>query len=250
MLSIAGRSPSWETVALSTVGLGFAIYLLRDVIIRAFFSMAMKAAESEQSSNNLDENGILNTFRSLVTADEEGSISLFLVWSLIDAIRRILAPWTSKTVLAVHSEGIPYATYPEEALANLDGGEDEEIEVESGIKVIVTEDLGLEVWIDIESYHILKQTVEKAENEDVGEAVIISGVDELLTLYRIATAIYKTVNEGANEELAAYYGVKTLLLLAKKGAIRVPLNLWGVLRSENRELWARVEEQLREEGLF
>ncbi len=252
MLSFAGRSPTLTQVLVSILVVAGALFLAKNVIARALIGVILRQRTIEPFSDLEDDS--IDAFMSISTEDE-GNIYRFVVWSLLDRIRKMIAPWTSRTVMVVHAGGVPYSSYPDDAINEL-ALEDVTIDPSHEIYTIMPDDDTIEFWISYRVYAALKEAARRGfevDDGEEGEAIEVSDPKTLEAIYRIVKQAYKTINKGAPEELAAYIAIKTIIRLDREGVIKIRQPLAYILPEgipEGRELRRRLKEQLEEEGLL
>ena len=259
VLSAAGRQVSLEAIVIATLAIAGAIVALRNLIARLLIGLLLRGAEEKASQETSKSDlqlaeSIAILMRGvddyLASIDVEGELSsdrlalTFVLWSLIDNIRKIVAPWIEKTYILVHRHGIILAAYPEEAEEALDAIIDYDVEEE--IEVIQV-DNAIYAWIDYDTFSLLVNEIGRAE-EDLGERIDIKTGKVLETLYTIAKKMYEAINPGAPDELAAYTAYKVLKTLVDRGIIRTRMRLTN-LQLERRDLWNRIRKQVEEEEL-
>ena len=243
-LVLAGRRVTPLEALTSTLVTASLIFALRDKIAQAMISILAREPEDE-----LDDEYSLDTISMLVDPDEsEIDTKVFVLWSLLDEVRKRIAPWIRRLVLAVHVGGTPMYTYPSSALAEL-AINDVAIDPDSRIQVHVSQygrEESLEVWISARDLALLTGQIRESD-ENFGEKVVLRSAEAVRALYTISKKMYLAVNPGAPNDLAAYTAYKTLRGLEKAGIIHIPGGLHSVLLPEKTETRKLLRAQIEEE---
>ncbi len=258
VLSAAGRQISPGVMIIATLATAGVIVALRNVIARLVIGLLLRSAddgtskESPKSDTQISESiailmrGVDEYLASLDIESEltgERLALMFVLWSLLDNFRRMIAPWIEKVYILIHKHGIILAAYPEEAEEELDAIID--YDVEEDIEAIQAGN-AIYVWIDYETFNLLVNEIGKTE--ELGDHIEVRTRRVVEILYTIAKKIYEAVNPGAPDELAAYTAYKTLKTLVEQGVIRMRIRLTN-LQLERKDLWNRIRKQLEEEEL-
>jgi len=252
MLGMAGRPVSVETVFASILVLAGALVLLRNIIVRALVGLLIgwqHVAEEEEEPPGAETEELLDAMLQSVrlaldSSTGEEYAGRFIIWALIERIRERIAPWMRGTVIVFHDHGMPYDAYPEDLAAEL-AVEDTVVEprTEDDITVMIVDNV-IEVWLS--SAIIEKLRSEALRGEDAGEIFRVRSQEIAKILYKIGKEIYKALNPGVSEELAAYVAYKTLIQLEKEGVIKFEQKL-SMFKIEKKDIILRIRKQIEEE---
>ena len=173
-----------------------------------------------------------------VDLDEDESP--FLVWMLLNRITSSITSSKVNLVLYIAEDGIPVAVYPQadsEFTGILEPGNEIRVDAKGSQVTVI---------LPLDDYLSLKELIEKRD----GEVVEIQDQRELALIYRVAYALAKELNKGADPTIIHYIAYKAIVKLAKRKAILLPEKTLYNIPELDPDTRKRILDQLREEKLL